>query len=269
LKNNTAILVLSCDKYADIWNPFFLFFRKYWANCPFPIYLGTNEKQFDFENVKQIFSNRKTTWSDELTVILKQIPEKYIIIILEDYFIYKTVINEEIFKLIAIMEEQDAAYMKLGAFPKKYDSLWPHTILANEPGIGIIQKESKYRLSLQTAIWNKEILLNLIKPTENPWEFEIEGSKRSNLIKNPFLCVIANPSEKKVHGPIKYYCTALSAGKWMRGALKLCEKENIKINLKDRPVESLYEQLARKFYIALPINLRKVVDYGKHKLKNK
>ncbi len=78
---NTAILVLSCDKYADAWQPFFLFFQKYWKDCVFPLYLGTNNKRFEFPNVTQIFSNKTTTWSDELKTILKQMPEKNIIIV--------------------------------------------------------------------------------------------------------------------------------------------------------------------------------------------
>ncbi|MDO9000762.1 MAG: hypothetical protein Q7W45_13420 [Bacteroidota bacterium] len=269
MTKNTAILVLSCDKYADAWRPFFLFFEKYWGDCPFPIYLGTNEKEFKFNNVKQIFSHKNTTWSDELQIILKQIPEKNIILILEDYFIYKQVNTETIIKLLEIMESENAAYLKLAAFPKKYDKLWPHNALTRHPNIGEIEKESQYRVCLQTAIWNKEILLNLLNPAENPWQFEIEASKRSNLLDNPILCVMADPNQQSVHGPIQYYCTALTAGKWMRGAVKLCKKENIALDLSQRLVETRYEELRRKLYISLPIGIRKVVDFLGNKAKTK
>lgn len=267
MENNTAILVLSCDKYADIWQPFFLFFEKYWANCAYPVYLGTNEKQFTFKKVKQIFSHKKTTWSDELKTILEQIPEKYIVLILEDYFIYEPVKNEDIKKIVDLMQKNNAAFTKLGAFPSKYDVLWPHKPLGSESGIGVIEKGSKYRVCLQTAIWDKDILLSLLDSAENPWQFEIEASKRSNLLENSFFCVLADPSKKIVHGPIQYYCTALSAGKWMRGAVKLCKKEGVDIDLTVRPVESLYEELKRKLYIALPIGLRKLIDFANHKIK--
>ncbi len=269
MNHTTAILVLSCDKYSDVWSPFFAFFKKYWNDCPFPIYLGTNTAPFNFTGVQQVFSQKKTTWSDELQVILNQIPEKYVIIILEDYFIYKPVINNDLFKIIDVMEAYNAAYTKLGAFPKKYDELWPHKPMSNEPTLGIIEKGSKYRVCLQTAIWNKDILLNLLNPTENPWQFELEASKRSDSLGNPFLCVTADPTKKIVHGPIPYYCTALSAGKWMRGAVRLCKKENIAIDLTQRPIESLKEELTRKMYIALPITFRKVIDYLKHKTKRR
>ncbi len=37
-----AILVCSCDKYADVWEPFFKLFFKFWPDCPYPIYLLSN-----------------------------------------------------------------------------------------------------------------------------------------------------------------------------------------------------------------------------------
>ncbi|MCW3076482.1 MAG: hypothetical protein JWO32_1091 [Bacteroidetes bacterium] len=265
--NNCCVLVLSCDKYADIWPPFFDFFKKYWSDCPFPVYLGTNTKEFYFDNVKQLFSGRTTTWSDEFAIILKQIPEKYVIIILEDYFIYEAVENKKLFAFLELMEQKEAAYIKLGAFPSKYDQLWPHTPLEGNSEIGVIQKGSKYRVCLQTAVWNKNILSALLNPSENPWQFEIEASKRSDQLPNPFLCVIADPGKKIVHGPIQYYCTALSAGKWMRGAVKLCKKEKIEIDVVNRPVESALEALTRKFYIALPINMRKGIDFFKNRFQ--
>jgi hypothetical protein len=257
---NTAVLVLSCDKYSDVWKPFFLFFQKYWSDCPFPVYLGTNTQAFSFENVTQVFSNKTTSWSDELDTILKQIPEKYVLIILEDYFIYESVNNHQLFDIIDIMEQERAAFIKLGAFPTKYNSLWPYKPLNSRADIGTIYKNSKYRLCLQTAIWNKEILLQLLIPDENPWQFEIEASKRSNELSNPFLCVIPDPKKKIVHGPITYYCTALSEGKWMRGAVELCKKENIFIDTTKRPIETKWEAWKRKAYIASPIIIRKGVD---------
>ena len=269
VNKKTAILILSCDKYADAWLPFCLFLEKYWSDCPFPIYLGTNEKEFKFKNVKQIFSHKNTNWSEELQIILKQIPEENIILILEDYFIYKPVNNETIFKLIDIMESQKAGYLKLAAFPKKYEKLWPYKPFLVNPGVGLLEKGGKYRVCLQPAIWNKNILLKLLNPNESPWQFEIEASKRSNLLNNPFLCILPNPLENNVHGPIHYYCTALTAGKWMRGAVKLCKKENISLDLTQRSVETIYEEWKRKIYIALPINFRKLVDYTGNKIKSK
>ena len=261
MNNSTAILVLSCDKYAAIWPSFFDFFFKYWSDCPFPIYLGTNSEKYNRSNVIQVFSNKKTTWSEELTAILNQIKEENIIIILEDYFIYEKVNNNDIYKCIDALQKHDAAYIKLGCFPKQYDSLWPGKALAGDSGFIEIEKGSQYRLCLQTALWNKNILKELLIPSENPWQFEIEASKRSNKLDHVFLRVLSNPSKKQVHGPITYYCTALSAGKWMRGAIKLCKKNNIKANIASFPIESRLLTIKRYLYISSPLIVRKGFNY--------
>ncbi len=259
--NNTAILVLSCDKYADAWQPFFLFFQKYWKDCQFPLYLGTNNKRFAFPNVTQIFSNKTTTWSDELKTILKQIPEKNIIIILEDYFITKPVRNSDILNLVDVMEKTNATFLKLGLFPTKFNSLWPHTSLKNFNNIASINKGSKYRICLQIAIWNKEHLLELLVEQENPWQFEIEGSKRANQSDKLFLTIMPDKKARYVHGPINYLCTALTNGKWMQDALRLAKKENITIDTSNYPIETYWEEMKRKFYSASPIWMRQGLDF--------
>ena len=261
MNKSTAILVLSCDKYAAIWQTFFDFFFKYWNDCPFPVYLGTNRAKFNYPKVTQLFSYRNTTWSDELAVILNQIKEENVILILEDYFIYEKVNSNDIYKCIDILNSQNAAYIKLACFPKQYDSLWRSKPLANVSGYGEIEKGNTYRVCLQVALWKKDILVSLLNPTENPWQFEIEASKRTTELEQPFLRVLSDPSKKYVHGPITYYCTALSAGKWMRGALKLCRENNINANISSFPIESRLHTLKRHLYIGSPLILRKVFNF--------
>jgi hypothetical protein len=265
VNNNTAVLVLSCDAYADIWPTFFDFFDKYWSNCPFPVYLGTNSKVVNFKNVTQLFSQRKTTWSDELNTLLQQIPQKYVILILEDYFINKPVDNNALFNIINYMETNNAAYTQLAAFPKKYNQLWNYDTLPNNSALGEIKKGSKYRVNLQIAVWNKTILQQLIKLDENPWQFEPLASERSNALSNPFYIVLPTTNINIVHGPIPYLCTAVTNGMWMRNAIKLCKQEGIAIDTSHRKTETATQAFYRSFYIALPISLRRVVDYVRSK----
>ena len=46
-ENKLAILVLSCDKNCDLWPPFFSFYQKYWKDCNYNVYLGTNFLKFE------------------------------------------------------------------------------------------------------------------------------------------------------------------------------------------------------------------------------
>ena len=50
-KGDISILVCSCDKYEDLWNPMFGMFFKFWEDCPLNIYLMTNNKKYNHEKV--------------------------------------------------------------------------------------------------------------------------------------------------------------------------------------------------------------------------
>lgn len=43
---DVAVVVASCDAYADLWEPFFRLFRRYWPDCPYPVYLGSNFRTY-------------------------------------------------------------------------------------------------------------------------------------------------------------------------------------------------------------------------------
>ena len=44
---NTALLVSSCDKYSDCWDPFFKLLSIYWKDLEYPVYLITEEKEYE------------------------------------------------------------------------------------------------------------------------------------------------------------------------------------------------------------------------------
>jgi len=52
LNGKIAVLVVSCDKYADLWPPFFQLFLRFWPECPFSVYLISNQKGPAYHDVK-------------------------------------------------------------------------------------------------------------------------------------------------------------------------------------------------------------------------
>jgi hypothetical protein len=262
---DVAILVLSCDKYSDIWPPFYAFFFKYWPECPFKIYNASNHLSFSHPRVTNIHSGLDADWSTETKAILEQIKEKYVLILLEDYFIYKPVDMPTLLSSLEIMKKYNAQFLRLACFPSKYNLWWKYDKLNDAPFIGKIRNGEEYRINLQTGIWNKELLNNLIKQGESPWQFEINGSIRSNELPNPCLSIVEDPKKNYVHGPITYLCTALSKGIWMRDAIELCKKENISITIGSRGVETKFEYWFRKLYTQAPFSKRKYLDFIKSK----
>lgn len=267
-QSNTAVLVLSCDKYIDAWSPFFALFKKYWADCLYPVYLGTNEKNFEFPSVKVINSGKAKNWSDDTLSIIEQIPEKYIIIILEDYFLINNVDTSRLEECLEFMYKTDAAYMRIASFRKDYFPMYAYDISNENPSFGITHSEAPFRVNLQAGIWEKDELAKLIVRGESPWDFEVKGSERSKQSDKLFLGITESSSKDIISGPIPYLCTAITKGIWMREAIRICKKENIALDLSLRPVESRWAYNKRKALHAVPFSLRKYVDFVSSKLRS-
>jgi hypothetical protein len=266
-KSNTALLVLSCDKYADIWPPFFDFLFKFWNDCPYPIYLGSNEKLYNDERVKTICSGPARDWSNDTLSILKQIPEQNVIILLEDYFVYAHPDQLLLDRCIALLEKMNGTFLRLACFPSDHFEDYAYDVVAEQPEFVLTRKEARYRVNLQAGIWNRLKLMELIVPGESPWAFETEGTKRSREGSEVYLGVRETNGLRYVHGPILYLCTALSRGVWMRDAIDLCKEHDIKLDIESRPVESVAEYRKRKMYHSMPYGFRKYWDYIASKLK--
>src|SRR6266568_9360967 len=82
-----AVLVVSCDPYSDVWAPFFTLFWKYWPDCPYPVYLGTNEKTVPHNSVTTLRVGTDRDWSSNLREMLRQLRAEHVMLFLEDFFI--------------------------------------------------------------------------------------------------------------------------------------------------------------------------------------
>lgn len=49
-KTQTAYVVLSCDSYNDIWEPYGELFNRFWPDCPYDCFLATHHIVFDKKN---------------------------------------------------------------------------------------------------------------------------------------------------------------------------------------------------------------------------
>ena len=246
--NKVAVLVSSCDKYQDLWEPFFTLFFRYWQDCPYPVYLGTNHLKYDNERVKTIAIGDETDWSSDFRSMLEQIPYPYVIVLIEDYLLTHYVDTVKIDKLITYMEAKGAGCLRLS-------SSTGHESCLDNPEVGEISKGADYRLSLQAAVWNKHTLLELLREGESAWELEINGTKRTNDLDVPFLCVTCD-------SPIPYFCTGVVKGKWVREAVELCEKEGIEVDLTARPVQTPVDRFLRSEIISKLIGVIKKLFSG-------
>lgn len=240
MNKDLAILVSSCDRYSDLWSPFFGMFFKHWKNCPYDIYLCAESLKFPDSRVKTINPSAIQTWSEMLLGSLEKIDQKYVLLMLEDYLLLKDVDNQRIKACFDVLVKSNASCLRLIGF------LGPDKDFEND--IGIVSKGRNYRVSTQASIWDKKVLQSLLRKEESAWDFEIKGTERSNLSDDLFLCVKEDEKGGAVEEgdyPLTYYCTAVHRGKWRREAVTICKNNSIAIDLKARPQESYFEMYKR------------------------
>jgi len=160
-----------------------------------------------------------------LARVLSRISESRIILVLEDYFLSSPVQEQTILDMISCAEASGAGYLRLIPIPGP-DSPWQGC-----SNLGEIKPGSKYRTSLQAAWWKKSVLAELLVQGESPWEFELNGSSRSAMRSEPFLC-----AEISAGYPMDYYTTAIVRGKWDPGAVSMCEKYGVTLDFIKRPI---------------------------------
>ena len=223
-KNKFAILILSCDKYADLWPIFFELFWRYWPDCPLNIYLITNKLSISDNRVRCLCMGEDISWSDNLIKALKSVNEEYIMLFVDDTFLIHHVNTKKIIFFLHWMYSKKINYLRLMPSPK------PDIPYNNY--IGEISKGSIYRASIPFSVWRKNILLDLLVKGESAWAFEVYGSIRSDKYEDFYSCRLRNFTY--IHGVIK--------GKWSGRAVRRLRSMGFKIDVTKRDIMSLKEE---------------------------
>ncbi len=228
-KDQFAVLVVSCDKYSDLWRPFFKLFWRFWPDCPFNVYLLSNKISCDIPQAQNLLVGDDLSWSDSLRKGVSQLKEEYIFLFLEDLFLYDFVRTNKVLNVFNWILESNANYVGMNPYQKPDK---PYNEF-----VGIVSKGSIYRTSTVLSVWKKGILLDLLKVGESAWDFEVYGSFRSDTYDGfystwedcfPVLnCVIKN--------------------KWNRNAARKIRSLGINIDLTKRNVMSKSEMMILYF----------------------
>lgn len=215
-------MVLSFDKYSDLWPVYFDCTKKFW-HARIPIYFVTNEKRPEFENVQVITTGPEISWSHRARKAVETIEAKYILLMLEDYYVTSLVEDNIIDSLISFMEKHDADYLRIYPFPKmRFKD-------AGEQGIHKVPEESLYGANLQASIWKKEYLLKLLEDGDfSAWEFEARQKNGApTQIKGNLYTVDYAPFQM-VNGVLQ--------GKWYLPSVKKLEALGINVNTSSRAI---------------------------------
>lgn len=226
-KSNFTILVNSCDSYSDAWYPFFALWKKYWPKCNYPIILNTESKSYLDEKLLiksfQLYSEtEKIPYGKRLLEHLKRIESKYVLMMMDDFFLRDYVDEDKINKCIKWLEEnEDIAVFSFANVKDKLNCKDP-----KYPGYEMRPQVGEYKLNFQGAIWNREKLMKYVREHETPWEFETIGSMRTFNSKDWFY-VISDEKESPINYGKKPGLTwGIVRGKWVVEDVKELFEEN-------------------------------------------
>ena len=245
---NCAVLVVSCDGYKDLWGPCITLFKKFWKNCPYPVYLVSNTIAADFPGIKPIKTGSDISWSDNLLIALDAIPEEYVLLYIEDLFLIQEVDSPSIEQLISRCMQEHWNYLRLNPTPQGDERIDDH--------VSIISPGSVYRSSVVFSVWNKSTLRQLLRPGESAWDFEEIGTQRTD----------AYDGFHASNKILLHACNTVIKGVWELKALKTIQKLGIQPDLNARRIMTLAEQAKWKlkllrslFFHLLPHGMKRKV----------
>jgi len=224
-----AVLISSCDAYADLWRPFFTLFWRYWPDCPFPVYLGSNHQTFEHPRVTTIRAGHDYGWTHCVREQIAALDVPYVLLMLEDFFLRRPVKTTQILSCLEALITLNGHMLRLVRRPP------PDLPVASFPRIGKIKLGAPYRVSTQATLWRRSVLLDLMRENETIWQFEIRGSRRSDSMGDAFYCVWRSVLPYKHH--------VVERGKWFRHEARRFGRMGIGCDFTRRQIMTRWEML--------------------------
>lgn len=214
---SVAIVVSSCDTFFDAWRPFAFFFRKFWPDCPFPVYLITNQLRVRSRFILALPVGEDRGWASNMKTALQQIETPRVLYLQEDYFLNGPMRSERLAVDMDYAFANDADAFCLRSRSELEPKFQPVT-----DWFGIVPAESDGRTRCQLTLWRRDSLLAVLRDGETAWEMESRGSERTREMK-----VLSYSTRDGL--PVPYLMSAIVRGLWTPEALAMCRQNNVPI----------------------------------------
>jgi hypothetical protein len=234
--SDLTILVNTSDSFEDCWKPFFTLLSKYWPDCPHPVVLNTEHKNFHWPGLDlraarvATGETNRLTWSECLARCLDTIDTPYVLYLQEDYFLEDYVKFDQLERMLDYLRRGEANVIRIHEcegsgpwHPQPNGDLWE------------VDRRSRYLIGLQAGLWRKSALRNCLRDHESPWQLEILGTRRARRHLHKVFCV----NRERYSGPgkeiIPYVATGVVAGRWAHDiVVPLFKRHGIEIDFSGR-----------------------------------
>lgn len=222
MNREATVLVNSCDRYSDLWDPFARLWQRYWPDCPFEVVLLT-ESPVELKGAAQAVFSRvlpcgKMSWAKRLSSVRVEITTPYVLMLCEDYLLESRVDTGKMLAYLKMMKVFNAANLRLIPNPPG-GSKYKDTELLE------YRKNTAYSIATQAGFWEKEFLFDLAAKVESIWEFERYGSFALEGETRPLLHTRAKEFP---------FVDAVHKGYWEKFGKALVEREGIEFDFSHR-----------------------------------
>lgn len=179
------IVIPTCNQYGHLIPGCVGAIRKYWPsrtndfclydwNITVLHYDGANKDAWPsgVEYVSMGEQPAGKVWTDGILKVVDSLDCNFLLM-LDDYYVSRAVNPLEMFALKTLVEKDYADKIELTSQSLKLPPYKDYSML------GLVERgqTSRYRNSLQAAIWQLDYFAKFLVPGWTPWQFEIEGMK--------------------------------------------------------------------------------------------
>jgi len=180
------VVCLTSDAYIWAVQPFAYLFNIYWSGLQ-PVIIGGFKRpgfrlpsNFKFKSISPD-NYPSDRWSDGLIALLNSMTDDHFVFVLEDYWLIRTVdLNGVKACHEYVKDRPDVLRIDLTDDRQYAGGVqdvegWGHYDIVETP------HGTPYQFSTQAGIWNRKLLLSLLKPNKTAWETEIHIQPREDM----------------------------------------------------------------------------------------
>ena len=178
------VFVITCDKYLWVLKGFVHQFQKHWSTLQPVVVAGYTAPDWDlpdnfsFHSIAPV-EYPKDRWSTGLIEFLEEVDDEHFILLLEDYWLCRGVNHQAIGTLHELCTLQPQILRMDLTDDRQYNGEvldFEHTPFYGCNDIVWTPPTSPYQMSLQAAIWNRKLMLEVLRRDESAWQVEIGGT---------------------------------------------------------------------------------------------
>ncbi len=176
------VICVTSDRYLWTMKPFSYLFNCFWSELQDVTVIGFSFPSF---SLPPNFTFRSVAphdyppekWSNALIGVLSSIPDDLFVLLLDDYWLCRTVDHRGILALGDYMLDHpqvlrmdltcDTLHVNGDARAADFVEYYGHYDLFEK------KPEKSYRMSLQASIWNKSRMLTVLENDRTPWQVEL------------------------------------------------------------------------------------------------